>query len=127
MPIAKFLTYLQESNKKVTISTGGVILKDVHILYYSLNPDNSLMIYTEGKHEIYLDLDNFKEIAFDAIVLRACSSSTIEHCLSCLEAETSYNAYFFDFQEKIIVYFYNINGSDEQARHSKVYNICELR
>jgi hypothetical protein len=109
MPIAKFLAHLQESNRKVTISAGGVILKDVHISSYNINPDNSLMIHTEEKHEIYIELDNFKELAFDPVVLRAPSNSSIEYCLSSLEDQASFIAYFFDAKEKTIAAFHNIH------------------
>jgi hypothetical protein len=112
MPIAKFLTHLQELNKKLTISVGGVILREVHISWYDINPDNSLMIYTKERHEIYVDLDNFKEIAFDPIVLSAPKNNTIEYCLSNLAPEKSFIAYFFDINEKTIVAFHSFDKDE---------------
>ncbi|MBO1515045.1 hypothetical protein [Metabacillus bambusae] len=107
MPIVTLLEHLKNTQKRCNIGTNSVTLKNVAVDLYDIS-ENSLLIFTDQNHEIQIDISDFKEIAFDAIVSRPTSSIDMQRCLRKLSDKGKYNAYLRNNKEKYILDFYHI-------------------
>ena len=107
MPIVTLLEHLKNTQKRCTISTNTASLKNVTIDLYDIT-ENSLLIFTDQNHEIQIDISDFKDIAFDAIISRPTSSIEMQICLRKLSDKGKYNAYLRNKREKYILDFYHI-------------------
>ena len=111
MPIVTLFEHLKNTQKTVTFGVGNdhhdLLIKDVNIDVYDVN-DTSLWFITRQGQEVKLNIEEFKEINFDAIVFDAKTSTEMISCLRHLEDSGKYNAYLVNKKGEQIIDFYNI-------------------
>lgn len=107
MAIVTLLEHLKNTQKRFNVSTDTFALKNVSINEYVVS-ENSLLIFTDQNHEIQIDISDFKEIIFDAIVWNAATSIEMKKCFHELADSKKYNAYLKGKKDKYLLNFNRI-------------------
>jgi hypothetical protein len=109
MAIVTLLNHLKNNKLKHNILVNDVYLPNIIIEHYEINKENCWIDLDNGS-EIKIDISDYKQFRFNAIVSSPADSIEMYRCLKYLHENEkgSFNAYLENSKEKSIIDFYNI-------------------
>lgn len=111
VPVVTLLEHLRNTRKTFDVGIGNkendVLIRGIEVDCYEVT-DSYLWLRSSTGHEVKVNLEQFKDIQFNAIVSTAQSSVAMLECFSKLTDSKKYNAYFRNNEEEYIMDLYNI-------------------
>lgn len=104
LAIETLIEHLKRNEKEVNIITEQASLNKVRVSSYDISP-STLDIFTTCGHRVTVNISNFKEVAFDAIVSTATTSEEMLNCFDSLSDSIRYNAYLKDANNNYMIDF----------------------